>query len=803
LVERNENGAGHLTTLLDPNPRPKEISMLRSFRSLFSFPGKRKSANRAAHASKRSRTFRPGLEGLETRLVPSSVPLHVVGNQLKDPANNPVVLRGVNVASLEWRPDGYNVKDAVNIYLNDWHANLLRLPVNQDYWFGHNEAWGQGEAGDGGDAYRSLVKEVIDSARAHNAYVVLDLHWSNMGTSGANNDQHYLPDDNSTEFWKSAAAIYANDPAVLFDPYNEPHFASDQPTDADFAKWQNGGMVTEDYYKDNQFIGTFTYHSPGMQGLIDTIRATGATNVLVPEGLNWGSNLYGVLNGHALNDPTGNLMYQSHLYQGKIEDPQVAESVETLGKSYPIYVGEWGEGGVLGAPNDTAAGFNQQRLAYLDNHPNFSWTAWAMPILPGNEYNLLTEWNANSTTSDFGVYVKANLAAHANGTPPTVVNAAQTSANPVAGTTTNLSVLGGDAAGEAGLTYTWTTLNAPAAVTFSANGSNAAKNVTVTFTSAGTYVFQALIQNASGLTTTSQVTVTVSQTMTSLVVSPGSPNVNPGASQQFTAQARDQFGNALNVQPAFTWSLASGDGSINAAGLYQAPAAPGTAVVKAVSGGISGTATVTISASPKVAVAFADVDDWGTGFTGYVTLTNTTNSAINGWTVEFDFAGPIWDIWDAQIVSHVGNHYVVKNADWDATIAAGQSVSFGFNADWVNPPIAPSNFVVNVGPSLSATANFADVNDWGIGFTGYVSLTNTGNTPINGWTLEFDFTGSIWDIWDAQIVSHVGNHYVVKNADWDAVIAAGQSVSFGFNADWGLFPTGPSNFVLNGVSIKG
>jgi len=44
------------------------------------------------------------------------------------------------------------------------------------------------------------------------------------------------------------------------------------------------------------------------------------------------------------------------------------------------------------------------------------------------------------------------------------------------------SVLGADAAGESGLTYTWAVIGTPPApVYFSANGTNAAKNTTVYF----------------------------------------------------------------------------------------------------------------------------------------------------------------------------------------------------------------------------------------------------------------------------------------------------------------------------------
>src|SRR5262249_31591042 len=118
---------------------------------------------------------------------------------------------------------------------------------------------------------------------------------------------------------------------------------------------------------------------------------------------------------------------------------------------------------------------------------------------------------------------------------------------------------------------------------------------------------------------------------------------------------------------------------------------------------------------------------------------------------------------------------------------------------------ADGQVVVNPVPAspLSATASFADVDDWGSGFTGYVTLTNTGQSAVNGWTLEFDFKGNITEMWDARAASPVGAPYVVGNADWDAAIAAGQSVSFGFNADWADAQAGPGHYVLNGVALGG
>ena len=206
--------------------------------------------------------------------------------------------------------------------------------------------------------------------------------------------------------------------------------------------------------------------------------------------------------------------------------------------------------------------------------------------------------NAGGESSDSNE-VHATPAAP-TGQPPTVATPASAQPNPVTGTTTNLSVLGDDDGGEANLTYTWTLAGTPpAAVTFSANGTNAAKNTTATFTRAGTYNFVVTIRDAAAQTVTSSVDVTVDQTLTSVAVSPASATVANGGTQQFTATARDQFANALAVQPAFTWSIdAGGVGTVSATGLYQAPpAGSGTATVRATTGSFSGTAAVTVDAS--------------------------------------------------------------------------------------------------------------------------------------------------------------------------------------------------------------
>jgi glucose/arabinose dehydrogenase len=216
----------------------------------------------------------------------------------------------------------------------------------------------------------------------------------------------------------------------------------------------------------------------------------------------------------------------------------------------------------------------------------------------------------NATTATQSNLDNVQVIGTQTGTPPTVATPASASPSPAPGTTTALSVLGADDQGEAALTYTWSTTGSPpAAVSFSANGTNAAKNSTATFTKAGTYNLQVVIRDAGGLTATSTTSVVVSQTLTSVALAPASATVAPMGTQQFTATARDQFGTALTSQPSFAWSV-SGGGSISSGGLFTAGgSAGGPFTVTATGGGQSGTAQVTVSSMSPTTITLTPVAD--------------------------------------------------------------------------------------------------------------------------------------------------------------------------------------------------
>ncbi len=228
---------------------------------------------------------------------------------------------------------------------------------------------------------------------------------------------------------------------------------------------------------------------------------------------------------------------------------------------------------------------------------------------------------------------------------PSIVNAAAADPATVTGTSTALSVLADDDGGEAALTYTWTVNDTPEhVVMFSANGSNAAKQTTVSFAAAGDYTFVVTALDAEGLTVTSAVAVAVQTTPTSIVVAPASAEVEAGQNQPFSAMAYDQFALPLDPQPAFAWSV-SGGGTIDGAGLFTAGGtAGGPHAVTASALGLDGTSQVTVlepptvywvlgvEASPAAGGSVTGTGVYEDGTYAAITASPTNNWLFAGWT---------------------------------------------------------------------------------------------------------------------------------------------------------------------------
>ena len=322
------------------------------------------------------------------------LPLKVSGTRILDGKNRPVRLRGVNAASLEWTSDGGgHILQTVNVAIRDWHANIIRLPLSQDRWFGKAP-----EQHDGGKAYRELVQQVVDECASQRCYIILDLHWSDCNEWGRNIGQHSMPDLNSVAFWKDFAPVYANNPAVLFDLYNEPH-------DVSWDVWLKGGMILD---KPNQRGAVAkNYQCVGMKELLDTVRATGAKNVVIAGGLDWAYDFSGILAGRQLSDPKGNgVIYANHCYDNKGDNVYVwIAKMEEATAKLPVIVSEFG--GDSGSGKRMPADNWLLHVLQAINEHQWSYTAWDLHPAAGPA--LISDWNYTPSPR-YGVFVKQALA---------------------------------------------------------------------------------------------------------------------------------------------------------------------------------------------------------------------------------------------------------------------------------------------------------------------------------------------------------------------------------------------------------
>ncbi|WP_036324243.1 GH12 family glycosyl hydrolase domain-containing protein [Microbispora sp. ATCC PTA-5024] len=88
--------------------------------------------------------------------------------------------------------------------------------------------------------------------------------------------------------------------------------------------------------------------------------------------------------------------------------------------------------------------------------------------------------------------------------------------------------------------------------------------------------------------------------------------------------------------------------------------------------------------------------EWQGGFTANVTVTNTSSSAVNGWTLGFTFPNgqQITSAWNAT-VNQSGSSVTAKNLSYNGSIPAGGNTSFGFQGTWNGSNGTPSSFNLN------------------------------------------------------------------------------------------------------------
>ncbi|MGW1169990.1 cellulose binding domain-containing protein [Streptomyces sp. NPDC002550] len=324
--------------------------------------------------------------------------LHVSGNRLVDADGKGHRLLGVNRSGGEFMcVQGHGiwdgpVDDAAIQAIADWKADAVRIPLNEECWLGLSNV----KPEYGGAHYIAAVKDLVARVEAHGLTPILDLHWSYgqyTGNSAGCSDVHAtcqkpMPDmQYSPSFWASVAGTFKDDPAPVFDLFNEPYpdRATAGTTDA-WKCWRDGGTCPG-----------IPYEVAGMQDLVDSIRGAGAKNVIMAGGLAYSNDL-GQWLTYRPTDPAGNLTAAYHGYNFNTCSNESCwnSTLAPVAAQVPLIAGEIGENTCSHAFVDQVMKwFDDRNLSYL----GWTWNTWDCSSGP----SLISAYDGTPTTYGIGL----------------------------------------------------------------------------------------------------------------------------------------------------------------------------------------------------------------------------------------------------------------------------------------------------------------------------------------------------------------------------------------------------------------
>jgi endoglucanase len=311
--------------------------------------------------------------------------VQVIGNQLADGDGRPIRLLGMNRSGAEYACiteglgvfDGPTGKRAIAA-MKTWRINAVRVPLNESCWLGINGAPAEYNA----VRYRKAVKHYVSRLHKASLYVVLDLHWSAPGAKLATGQQPMADLDHAPDFWSSVAQIFKDDPAVVFDLYNEPY-------DVSWQCWRDGCLMPEGW------------RTAGMQTLLDAVRSTGASQPVIATGLGSGSDLSGWL-VYRPRDPAHQLAAGLHMYDfsAPCDEPDCwATEVGPVARQVPVVTTELGQ--------DTCPGPFMDRFTSWADRAGLSYLGWTWNPTDCEAPALIKSWDGLPTAT--GAQFRAHL----------------------------------------------------------------------------------------------------------------------------------------------------------------------------------------------------------------------------------------------------------------------------------------------------------------------------------------------------------------------------------------------------------
>jgi len=337
--------------------------------------------------------------------------LHVSGNKLENASGAQVVLHGIDRSGTEYACvqgngifDGPSDQASITA-MKSWGVNAVRVPLNEACWNAESYV----DSAYSGANYQAAIEAYVNLLNDNGIVAILDLHWTDglyTGTSAGCSSaeavcQKPMPDTaESVPFWTSVATAFKGNDAVIFDLFNEPYpeRADNYNETEGWQCWLNGG---------SDCVG-ISYSVAGMQTLVNAVRSTGASNVIMLGGLEWANDLTQWLT-YEPTDPDHSLVAAWHSYNFNACNNQSCwtSQIAPVIAKVPVIAGEIGE-------NDCADGYIDPLMTWLDSEDTsyLAW-AWNADFNCASGPGLITNYNGGATA--FGTGYESHLQALAGG----------------------------------------------------------------------------------------------------------------------------------------------------------------------------------------------------------------------------------------------------------------------------------------------------------------------------------------------------------------------------------------------------
>lgn len=306
--------------------------------------------------------------------------LHVVGNQIQDPAGNQVVLRGValiDIGIVELDRGGViplinrltDKTDTQGSYVG-WQTKVVRLAVYPSDQ-GGSGSWCFDDDPD--YYYDNLLRPVVDYCASKGLYVIIDWHYI------SNTVDHIA---STSAFWNYIAPKFANESHVIYELFNEPTDTSWPVVKANMQTW------------------------------INIVRSYAPDNLILVSGPRWSQDIAAC----ATNPVSGgNIAYVSHIYPSHwiYSNAYHTNQILTCAAVHPVVMTEWGFTSDLKYDDNnhlligTVTNYGQPLMDFIEQHKigNTAWCAdysWGPPM-----FN--TDWTLRCGNGEMGCFVKDTL----------------------------------------------------------------------------------------------------------------------------------------------------------------------------------------------------------------------------------------------------------------------------------------------------------------------------------------------------------------------------------------------------------